>query len=217
MMRVQASKKRGFTMLEMVIVVAIIGVLAAILTPLVSNYIDEARVAKAQADVKTIGEAISRFEKDVGRYPMWSAANALMQDTSSNVVTLTSGAALPGNNSDAQWTSSSPADADCAGSCVADTLQHQLLTNSANNATIYPTASSLAKPFKWKGPYLDVDISGDPWNHAYLVNIDHCKSTSSSACFVLSAGPDGIIQTPFSILKTNSVTASSDDILYRIK
>src|SRR5437879_13821596 len=71
---------RGFTMIEMVIVLAIIGLFAAALTPMVTNYVDKSRVAKAQSDLRTIGEAISRFEKDVGRYPMWSAANALLQD-----------------------------------------------------------------------------------------------------------------------------------------
>src|SRR5947208_3663493 len=142
---------RGFTMMEMVIVLAIIAILAAVLTPIVVGYVDQSRVAKAQSDVRTIGEAISRFERDVGRYPMWSTANSLLQDTSANVVTLRSPGVLPTEASTTAWTSATPTDTDCAGSCVFDTLEHQLLTNTP----AYTTNASLAKPFKWKGPYMD--------------------------------------------------------------
>src|SRR5436853_7711402 len=79
---------RGFTLIEMVITLAIIATLVAILTPVVTNYVDQARIAKAQSDVRTIGEAISRFEKDVGRYPMFSDGTIGLPDSSANVVRL---------------------------------------------------------------------------------------------------------------------------------
>ena len=202
---------RGFTMMEMVIVLAIIGLLAAVLTPMVTNYVDQSRVAKTQSDVRTIGEAIGRFKRDVGRYPMWSTANALLQDSSANVVTLRGPGNLPTEASTTAWTSATPTDADCVTNCQFDQLQNQLLTN----APLYATTSSLAKPFKWKGPYMDSDT--DPWGNMYLVNIIHCKSSSSNACFVLSAGPNGKVETPFGISKTTSVSPSGDDILYRMK
>src|SRR5438552_2279298 len=83
------AEDRGFTMIEMVIVLAIIAILAAVLTPIVVGYVDQSRVAKAQADVRTIGEAIARFERDVGRYPMWTAASgSALMDSTANVVTL---------------------------------------------------------------------------------------------------------------------------------
>src|ERR1700758_677670 len=99
MMRARRGHFRGFTMMEMVIVLAIIGVLAAVLTPMVTNYVEQSRVAKAQSDVQTIGEAIGRFERDLGRYPMWSTANALLQDSTANVVTLRGPGNLPVENS----------------------------------------------------------------------------------------------------------------------
>src|SRR5439155_18709339 len=84
----------GFTLVEMAIVLAIIAVLTAILTPLVTNYVSQARVGKAQADVRTIGEAIGHFEKDVGRFPMFTTGTGLLQDSSADVGRLES----PGNS-----------------------------------------------------------------------------------------------------------------------
>lgn len=198
-------------MLEMVIVLAIIGTLAAILTPIVVGYVDQSRIGKAQADVKTIGEAIARFERDVGRYPMWSTANSLLQDASANVVTLRGPGVLPTEASTTAWTSASPTDGDCASGCQFDDLQDQLLTN----APVYATNTSLGKPFRWKGPYLDATT--DPWGYAYLVNIINCKSTSNDACFVLSAGPNNKVETSFNNPKSSSLSPAGDDILYRIK
>jgi type II secretory pathway pseudopilin PulG len=198
-------------MIEMVVVLAIIGTLAVILTPIVTNYVDQSRVAKAQSDARTIGEAISHFEKDMGRYPMWATSNALLQDSTANVVTLRSPGNLPAEAVTTAWTSAMPTDSDCASGCQFDDLQDQLLTN----APLYATTTSLAKPFKWKGPYLD--STADPWGNMYLVNIINCKSTSSDACFVISAGPNGKIETAFNISKSSSVSPTNDDILYRIK
>ena len=80
--------EEGMTMIEMVVVLGIIAVLAAILTPIVSNYIDQSRLVRAQSDVRVIGEAISRFESDMGRYPMFSSGSGNLPDSAADVVRL---------------------------------------------------------------------------------------------------------------------------------
>ena len=53
--------QRGFTLIELMIVVAIIGILAAIAIALYANMQTNARIAKAQADLRTLAGAVTVF------------------------------------------------------------------------------------------------------------------------------------------------------------
>ena len=69
------SDRRGFTLIEMAIVVGIIGLLAAILVPIVFNQITSAEQARTEADCRSIATAMMLMRKDTGDWPCRNGAN----------------------------------------------------------------------------------------------------------------------------------------------
>lgn len=63
------SHRNGFTLIELIIVMAIIALLSSIVAPRYFNAVDDARVVALQTSLKVMRDAIDKFAADKGRYP----------------------------------------------------------------------------------------------------------------------------------------------------
>lgn len=63
------KNQRGFSLIEIMVVVVILGILASIVVPKIISRPDEARVVKAKQDVLAIQNALDLYKLDNGVYP----------------------------------------------------------------------------------------------------------------------------------------------------
>ena len=64
-----SETQRGFTLIEVMVVVVILGILAAFIVPKLMDRPDAARIAKAKSDIGAIESALNLYRLDNHRYP----------------------------------------------------------------------------------------------------------------------------------------------------
>lgn len=81
------KRSRGFTLIEVLVVVAILGILAAIVVPKIMDRPDEAKRVAAKADIAALVQALKLYRLDNGGYPATDQGlAALVQKPASNPV-----------------------------------------------------------------------------------------------------------------------------------
>ncbi len=68
-MSIGQRAQKGFTLIEIMVVVVIIAVLATLIIPNVIGRAEDARIAKATADVRALESALAMYRLDNGHYP----------------------------------------------------------------------------------------------------------------------------------------------------
>lgn len=166
--------KRGFTLIEVIVVAAIIAILAGILIPMIFNQIDESKVTRAKGDIKSIQTAILAFRKDTGEWPLRDSST-----TKTASILWSSQGSIPTGL--LGWDQSKPA-----------FLEDALITNGTVADPNWYTVGN-SNSAGWKGPYA-ATFPADPWGNKYVINIKNAN-TSEVRIFILSAGSDGKIDT----------------------
>jgi prepilin-type N-terminal cleavage/methylation domain-containing protein len=201
--REQSMKKepRGFTLIEMVVVLAVIAILAAVLTPIITSYVERARINAANSDVKNIAAAILQFDTDTKVFPIYKT---LADIPNGNTWTVEWS---PGDTV-ALGTTSGPTFADWNLALLAGTSLDGMLNS---NALGLPATGTRA----WKGAY--VNLGADPWGSAYYVTTANLAPSSTNAAYVISAGPNQTIETPLNTTRGATLVPGGDDIVQRIR
>ena len=78
--RIASSVSAGFTLIEMLVVLTIIGLIVGLVGPRVLSYLGESRAKTAKLQIESFGSALDLFYMDAGRYPNTSESlDALVQ------------------------------------------------------------------------------------------------------------------------------------------
>ena len=206
---------KGFTLLEIIVVLAVLGALAAMLSPVVFRYIDDANRARAQADVSAISDAINGMYRDTGRWAYYAdgsgSGTGPIAWATGDADFLTSNDSCASASTDLATCDTTIPDVAGATGFVTNTKTNSLSNELMENGPVFATTGNRS----WRGPYLQTLPPYDPWGRSYLVNIK--DTTTGEAVLVVSAGLDGIVQTSANQAGASNAAASGDDIVARIK
>lgn len=203
LIRISRENNYGFTLVEMVVVLAVISILVAIIVPTVVKHIRDARIARVRNEVQVIGSAILSMHKDTGRWPFTNAdgpsggVNRVIGsiDPTAMCTTVAPGALAGAAN----WGTLGPI----------KPLYDYIYYNNPDDDTgpinqnqpgqDYPTIGD----FRWLGPYLDQPIYADPWGYSYVISARYFPGnplavTTAHRVLILSPGPDLSWSTAFS-------------------
>lgn len=205
MKRATCGKKvRGFTLVEVVLVVTVVLTLALVSLPIVQDKITTARIVTAQKEVESLYTAIATFFNETTEYPTRKGADR------NKIELLRSGI---DNTLDPKFVAGIPA---LWGLTEADTLNNHLLKDNPGG-----TAGGYKDNIgKWNGPYIS-DVGTDPWGRNYLVIAkgfyDSGTTESPIHAWILSSGPNETIETDIDSDKLNSnaavgLSSAGDDI-----
>ncbi len=190
--RYRAGREQGFSALEATIVIAAAAIVAATAPGRISEYVDVARMVKAQGDVRVLAMSVIRLVSDVGRL---KGANGALP----SLVVSAGDIPEPGTDEARPW--ALPVD---------DRLVQELNAHIVDNTVGYPMGRS--EGARWRGPYVD-GLGADPWGSRYAINVG-CLTTAGIGyvTLVISPGPDKVVATPFRSMVMSS-TKYGDDVV----
>jgi prepilin-type N-terminal cleavage/methylation domain-containing protein len=191
----RTKQVRGFSMMELVVVLAVIAILATLITPIITSYVDKAKITKAQGDVRNLATALNQFSSDTRSFPIFTAASEVAINGTVHDVLASEGL--------------DPAQANGITGWVGAGVSTGSLKSLMNENSLQFTTSGRAG---WNGPYTGT-LGEDPWGSKYLITARALKPGSNLTGFVLSAGPNRTIETALDQTRGTAFTIGGDDVV----
>ena len=155
--------RKGFTLIEMVIVIAVIAILAGLLVPMVGSILSDAKVSACKAECKQIATGIIRYSIKQGTFPLAQGARNIGYNQRAYVLSnYLSGKYIDGRVDRDAW----------------NTYYSYWVPSSANARNGYPAVFYSSGPNKvnnswnsnlWRAGRFNPDdfgqIMGDPWGN----------------------------------------------------
>ena len=197
---------KGFTLIELIFVIAIIVVLASIFVPLALDKLAQANQARADSDMNTIAASLASFFTDIKHMPACDNADCdpltgnnndlkllvIKADTSAvattDIAAMASGVSCTGA---ATW--------NAAGNLSATPARNNAFNHlSVNDANGDGTEGGSGVDYvstSWKGPYI-AKVGNDPWGNRYIIHVgamekSGTKVNTGGRGWILTAGEDG--------------------------
>ena len=230
--------ERGMSVVEASIILMVLSLLTAVLSPSINDYVDDANQTKARADLGAAGAALSRLLKDTGETMALLSGTVVggagPSHASGNRVTMLVGdgkvpTAAVARGGLTNWDSSNGVPAPAVVMTIADQLalntpnyRHLANMNQTSATGNFDPGSggTFNSEYGWRGAYLSEPLGTDPWGYRYAINTEFLGRISGGAqvnfdndVFVVSAGPNGVVDTAFA---TANATPASDDLLYLV-
>ena len=198
-----SEKNAGFTLIEFIVILGIIMIMTAALTPLVLKYIEDARIARAQSEARSIADTIAALYKDTGYWPYTDkngpTANPGIDRVLSDPDRVATGTGTGAGTGAARWGNFGRT----------KPLYDYLFYNNPDDDTNATNANQPGQDYpttglnRWKGPYIEKPVFTDPWNSSYVIDVRYLPGnpryhgSAIHRVFVLSPGPDKKWETPF--------------------
>lgn len=183
----RSSRPQAFTLIEMLVVIAVIGILAGILLPTLAGVKVKTKIKQAQMEMQTLMGAIKAYEKEYNRFPGSARVEQNGNpDFTFGTAGIVNGKAYEDNNRVVMFILLNHMDK------AADPLKTDIKNRNPRGLSLFD-----ARMVSGDDPGLSTDdhVLRDPWGNPYIITIDLNADDKCLDAYYRTVGGAGLIGT----------------------